>query len=53
MVTKDEFNSYVRVQKSGITNMFDINIVMILSDLTKEKCLDIMENYSKYKEEYK
>ena len=23
-ITKDQFESYVRVQKSGVTNMFDI-----------------------------
>ena len=54
MITKEKFKAYVEVQKEGLTNMFDIPVVMGLSKkfidegLTKEDCLDIMKNYKKY-----
>lgn len=53
MITKQEFKRYLVLQKSGITNMFDITKVMQISNLSREKCLEIMKNYGKYKEEYK
>jgi len=53
-MTKEKFESYVKVQKSGITNMWDIDFVRKLSKekLTEEDCFDIMKNYQKYKEKY-
>ena len=53
-MTKEKFEAYLSVQKSGLTNMFDIKQVINLSDetLSKEDCLDIMKNYNKYKTEY-
>ena len=47
-ITKDKFKQYETIKESGITNMFDIKIVMSLSNLTKEECLEIMKNYGKY-----
>jgi len=54
MITNKKFNAYVAVQKSGITNMFDVDKVIGLSDekLAKEDCLDIMKNYEKYEKEF-
>ena len=52
LVTKEDFESYVEVQKSGVTNMFAVDTVMSISGLTKEQCFDIMKNYSKYEEEF-
>lgn len=51
MITKEKFEKYVRVQKSGVTNMWAVDTVMQLTGLTKDECLDIMKNYSKYAEE--
>ena len=53
-MTKEKFNAYVRVQKSGLTNMFDVRNVINLAEveLTKEDCLDIMKNYEKYEKEF-
>ena len=51
-ITKEKFQAYLAVQKSGITNMFAVNTVIELSGLTKEECLDIMKNYSKYQKEF-
>ena len=48
MITKNEFKSYVRVQMSGVTNMFDVNTVEMLSGLSKAKIMDVMKNYSSY-----
>ena len=47
-ITKEKFLDYVRVQESGVTNMFDTRAVIELSGLEKEEVLDIMHNYSKY-----
>lgn len=47
-VTEQDFAAYCEVQQSGVTNMFDVEIVSQLSYLTREKILDIMKNYSSY-----
>jgi len=53
IITKDKFEQYDAVRESGATNMFDVRQVISLSeDLTREECLDIMSNYSKYKEDF-
>ncbi len=51
-ITKEQFDSYVAVQESGVTNMFAVNVVSDLSGLTKEECIEIMKNYGKLKEKY-
>jgi len=52
-VTKEEFKRYVEVQRSGITNMMDISNVTDLASLSRGQVLDIMENYSTYKDKFK
>jgi hypothetical protein len=49
---KEEFKAYVRVQKSGVTNMFAVNVVCDLSGLKREQCLDIMKNYQEYSNKF-
>ena len=53
-MTKEKFQAYVKVQRSGRTNMFDIKAVCALSvgKLSQEDCFDIMENYDKYEKEF-
>lgn len=53
-MTKEKFDLYEGIRTSGLTNMFDIKVVIHLSSnrLTREDCLDIMKNYSKYKKKY-
>lgn len=53
-MNEEKFKAYLRVQRSGKTNMFDVNNVIMLSGgvLTKEDCADIMTNYRKYSKEY-
>ena len=52
--TKEQFHDYLRIQYSGVTNMFAINIVCDLSyeGLTKPICMYIMDNYEQLLEEY-
>ena len=53
-MTKEKFEAYLEVQKSGATNMFDVKMVIELSGdlLTREDCFDIMKNYGKYTKEF-
>jgi len=44
-ITKDEFDTYEDIRKSGLTNMFDIKNVMNMSGMSKDKIISIMENY--------
>lgn len=52
--TKEQFEDYVRIQKSGVTNMWAIRTVCDLSTtgLTTDICLYIMDQYSELEEEY-
>lgn len=58
-VSKEKFKAYLKVQKTGVTNMFNVYNVMeaakIICDveLTKEDCFCIMKNYKELKEMYK
>ena len=51
-ITKEQFEAYVDVQESGVTNMFDVKTVGILSGLEKEEIMTIMANYGQLKEKY-
>jgi hypothetical protein len=51
-ITKEQFTAYVRVQKSGVTNMFDLKNVTALTGLDKEQCLEIMSNYGELDKKY-
>lgn len=53
MVTKNEFQSYLDVQDSGVTNMFDVRTVESISGLSKATIMDIMKNYSEYYKTFK
>ena len=52
--TKEQFENYVFIQKSGVTNMWAVNIVCQLSTtgLTTDICLYIMKHYKELEEEY-
>ena len=56
--TKEQFQAYVDVQMSGITNMFAVNNVIKLAseyydtELDKDTCVYIMQNYADLKAEY-
>ena len=56
--SKEQFEAYVEVQKSGVTNMWDIDYVIQLAEIqsqvaiTKEHCFYIMKHYGELREEY-
>ena len=51
-ITKEQFEAYVNVQMSGVTNMFDVRTVGQLSGLEKEQIMEIMTNYGELKDKY-
>ena len=51
-ITKEQFEAYVDVQESGVTNMFDVKTVGDLSGLEKEQILTIMQSYGELKDKY-
>ena len=46
------YEAYERVRRSGVTNMFDIKTVSMLSGLTKEEIIFVMQHYRELKEKY-
>jgi len=44
-ITKDEFERYEKVRASGVTNMFDVPVVEMLSGLDRDKIIAIMKQY--------
>ena len=51
-ITKEQFEAYVDVQESGVTNMFDVKTVGQLSGLEKEQIMTIMTYYGELKAIY-
>ena len=51
-ITQDEFDSYVEVQESGITNMFNVSVVSDYSGLSRDKIMPIMKNYTDLNDKY-
>ena len=51
-ITQEQFEAYVDVQMSGVTNMFDVKTVGELSGLEKEQIMTIMKSYGELKEKY-
>ena len=47
-----EFGKYLALQGSGLTNMFDLKMVMLHTGLSKAKVVYIMEHYSELCEQY-
>jgi len=45
-ITQDEFDAYVEVQMSGVTNMFNVSVVSDYSGLSRDKIVTIMKNYN-------
>lgn len=51
-ITAAEFGRYLALQGSGLTNMFDLKVVMFHTGLNREQVLYIMEHYSELCEMY-
>ena len=44
-VSEKDFKAFVKVQRSGRTNMFDVRTVGILSGLDRETIIAVMHEY--------
>ena len=51
-ITQEQFEAYVDVQMSGVTNMFDVRTVSAISGLNRDQCISIMSNYEKLDKKY-
>ena len=51
-ITQQQFEAYVDVQMSGVTNMFDVRTVSSLSGLDRDQITTIMSNYSELNDKY-
>ena len=51
-ITKEQFEAYVDVQMSGVTNMWNVKLVGELSGLEEEEIMKIMKNYGALKDKY-
>lgn len=52
--TKEQFEDYVRIRDSGVTNMYAVNMVCALSVtcLDRDICIYIMKHFIELAEEY-
>ena len=51
-ITQEEFDAYVEVQMSGVTNMFNVAVVSDYSGLSRDKIMTIMSNYKTLAQKY-
>ena len=51
-ITQEQFDAYVEVQESGITNMFNVAVVSDYSGLNRQDIMTIMSNYDVLREKY-
>ena len=51
-ISEKEFLKYEAVRKGGLTNMLNIQNIMALSGLSREKVTEIMKNYRELAEKY-
>jgi len=52
MITKEKFEAYEEVRKSGVTNMYNVFLVCELSGLLRMEVQEIMRNYKNYELKY-
>ena len=54
MPTKEQFQDFVNIRNSGITNMFDTRMVCELSStgLTRDICMVIIQNFKGLAKEF-
>ena len=50
-INQEQFNQYLRVQQSGMFNMFDPQARM-MTDLTRDEWVAIMDDYGNLYEKY-
>ena len=52
-ITKEDFEAYARIQRSGAIDMSNIALVSKLSGLSKDKVRNIMERYREVSRRFK
>ena len=54
IITKEQFQAYEEVRESGVTNMWDTNMVSELSEgvLSKKDALEVIKQYNSLCEVY-
>ena len=52
--TKEQFEEYVEIRNSGITNMYNVKFICDISytGLTRDICIYIMQNFEELANEY-
>lgn len=51
-ITKEQFTAYEKVRQSGVTNMFNTELVSELSGLERADCIEIMKNYNELDKQF-
>ena len=51
-ITQEEFDAYVKVQMSGVTNMLNVSVVSDYSGLSRDKIIEIITNYETLAKRY-
>ena len=51
-ITKEDFDKFMKVRNSGLTNMFDADTVSRLSKLDKGKVRHIIHNFDELYDKY-
>lgn len=51
-ITKEKFDAYESVRESGVTNMWNVDLVSQISGLSEEEILLIIKNYSILADKY-
>ena len=51
-IAPEDYEAYEEVRQSGVTNMFDIPMVMELSGLPRDVIMKIMKHYSEARKVY-
>lgn len=51
-ITKEQFMAYEEVRQSGVTNMWNVKLVVELAGLEENQVLFIMKNYRSLAEKY-
>ena len=51
-ITEEKFHAYEAVRRSGVTNMFDLPMVSLLSGLSHREVLLIMKEYGAFQRKF-
>ena len=52
-ISREVFQRYEKLRKSGKINMFEVKNVCLLADISREEAFTIMKNYSYLREKWR